>query len=229
MPASRILSPTCLIAKSTRYPKMLFLVVVAVLVEVGYTAQGHVQQQQCGELQRLDTNQQCNNCKILMLYTVSRVIIILFFSAVPLNFTVLFNQSSYAVSLNYTAALSGIPIVPFTVFISEAVTSAALSAHQYWLSVLYSDGSVIYAPFGFQAGPTHPFPANFPSPLVGKDTIFVLPGHTNILGTHILQLQAIVFVTMSGPIASDSVDVTIVINQGLYAMYYCNNYYHFHQ
>ena len=138
------------------------------------------------------------------------------FSAVPLNFTVLFNQSSYAVSVNYTAALSGIPIVSFTVFISDAVISAALSAHQYWLSVLYSDGSVTYAPYGFQAGPTHPFPANFQSTLIAEDSIFVLPGHSPVLGTQNFQLQAIVFVAMSGSvIASDSVDIKITIIPGL--------------
>lgn len=125
--------------------------------------------------------------------------------------------------MNYTAALSGNPLVPFTVFISEAVTSATLSAHQYWLSVLYSDGSVTYAPYGFQAGPNHPFPANFQSPLIGQDSIVVLPGHLPILGTQNFQLQAIAFVAMNDSmIVSESVDVKITIDPGLYTI--CNDY-----
>ena len=73
-----------------------------------------------------------------------------------------------------------------------------------------------YAPYGFQAGPTHPFPANFQSTLIAEDSIFVLPGHSPVLGTQNFQLQAIVFVAMSGPvIASDSVDIKITIIPGL--------------
>ena len=86
------------------------------------------------------------------------------------DFTIIFNQTSYTVAVDHSLALTGIPLVRYTVFISEAVTSTSITNG--WTSFLSSTAG---SPTNLFTGNAveHPFPANVTSPLVDSDTIAV--------------------------------------------------------
>ena len=96
----------------------------------------------------------------------------LFFN-IAADFGILFNQTSYTVVVDHTLALTGIPLVPFTVYFSESVTTSSM--FRTWDSSLSGIGGVSAQLFDPQQS-THPFPASFEPPLVGSDTITAATG-----------------------------------------------------
>ena len=89
---------------------------------------------------------------------------------IVIDFTILLNQTTYSIAVVHSLALTGIPLVRFTVFISEPVTSTSLT--NAWTSTLSSIGGSI-SPSNFFTGNAlqHPFSASFTPPLVEGDTI----------------------------------------------------------
>ena len=88
------------------------------------------------------------------------------------DFGLVFNQTSYTVVTNLTLALTGAPLVKFTVYFSDSVTSSAATLG--WSASLLSIGSgVSNQYFTFEEQKTHPFPANFQTPLADNDSIVV--------------------------------------------------------
>ena len=88
------------------------------------------------------------------------------------DFGILFNQTSYTVIVDHTLALTGIPIVPFTVYFSEPVTTSSL--FNTWDTSLSGIGGISTQLFNLQS--THPFPANFEPPLVDSVDITAATG-----------------------------------------------------
>ena len=115
------------------------------------------------------------NAPTLTLVSFVRVNILCFKSFLPLiiasDFGLVFNQTSYAVVTNLTLALTGAPLVKFTVYFSDSVTSSAATLS--WTASLLSIGGVSNQYFTFGKQQTHPFPANFPTPLADSDSIVV--------------------------------------------------------
>ena len=83
----------------------------------------------------------------------------------------MFNQTSYAVVTNLTLALTGAPLVKFTVYFSDSVTSSAATSG--WTASLLSIGEVSNQYFSFEEQQTHPFPGSFQTPLADNDSIIV--------------------------------------------------------
>ena len=81
------------------------------------------------------------------------------------------NQTSYAVVTNLTLALTGTPLVKFTVYFSDSVTSLATTSS--WTVSLLSISGVSNQYFTFEEQQTHPFPASFQTPLADSDSIVV--------------------------------------------------------
>ena len=85
------------------------------------------------------------------------------------DFGILFNQTSYTVVVDHTLALTGIPLVPFTVYFSESVASSST-----WSSFLIGIGGVSMQLFSLQQA--HLFPAGFEYPVVDSDAITAATG-----------------------------------------------------
>ena len=83
----------------------------------------------------------------------------------------MFNQTSYAVVSNLTLAITGAPLVKFTVYFSDLITSSAATLG--WTASLLSIGEVSNQYFTFEEQQTHPFPASFQTPLADSDSIVV--------------------------------------------------------
>ena len=90
---------------------------------------------------------------------------------------------TYTVVVDHTLALTGIPIVPFTVYFSESVTSTSL--FRSWSSSLSGIEGISTQFFELQK--FHPFPDIFESPLADSDAIVAAtednapePGNTDI-------------------------------------------------
>ena len=81
------------------------------------------------------------------------------------------NQTSYAVVTNLTLALNGAPLVKFTIYFSDSVTSSATASG--WTVNLLSILGVSNQYFTFEEQQTHPFPASFQTPLTDSDSIIV--------------------------------------------------------
>ena len=88
------------------------------------------------------------------------------------DFGILFNQTSYTVVVDHTLALTGIPLVPFTVYFSESITSSSM--FRTWDCTLSGIGGVSTQLFNLPQA--HPFPASFEPPLAGSDTITAATG-----------------------------------------------------
>ena len=103
-----------------------------------------------------------------------------------IDFTILLNQTIYTATVDHSLALTGIPLVRFTVFISEAVTGASLI--NAWTTSLSSSGG---SPTTFFTGNavTHPFPPSFTPPLADSDTITVAAGTEPPPGNYSYDLQ----------------------------------------
>ena len=91
-------------------------------------------QQQCEDLQYLNTTS--NECLSLPDGKSCTNLLNHFYTVI--DFTILLNQTSYTVAVDHSLALTGIPLVRYTVFISEAVTST--SVINAWASTLSSTG-----------------------------------------------------------------------------------------
>ena len=87
------------------------------------------------------------------------------------DFGLVFNQTSYTVVTNLTLALTGTPLINFTVYFSDSVTSSAATSG--WTASLLSIGGVSNQYFTFEEQQTHPFPASFQTPLAESDSIVV--------------------------------------------------------
>ena len=87
-----------------------------------------------------------------------------------LDFTIILNQTTYTVAVDHSLALTGIPLVRFTVFISGTITSTSIT--NAWTPFLSSTAG---SPTNYFTGNAvdHPFPASFTPPLVDSDTIMV--------------------------------------------------------
>ena len=83
----------------------------------------------------------------------------------------MFNQTSYAVVTNLTLALTGAPLVKFTVYFSDSVTSSATTSS--WAVSLLSISGVSNQYFTFKEQQTHPFPTSFQTSLADSDSIVV--------------------------------------------------------
>ena len=84
-----------------------------------------------------------------------------------IDFTILLNQTTYTIAVDHSLALTGIPLVRFTVFISEAVTSTSLIGG--WISSIAGSPTNIFTRNVVQ----HSFPANVTPPLIYSDNIAV--------------------------------------------------------
>ena len=114
------------------------------------------------------------NAPTLTLVSFVRVNLLYFKSVLPFlasDFGLVFNQTSYAVVTNLTLALTGAPLVKFTVYFSDSVTSSAATLG--WAASLLSIGGVSNQYFTFGEQQTHPFPASFQTPLADNDSIVV--------------------------------------------------------
>ena len=87
-------------------------------------------QQHCGNLQYLNTTtDECTNINTGKLC--ENYYLLCIKSFLPLtasDFGLVFNQTSYAVVTNLTLALIGAPLVKFTVYFSDSVTSSAATS-----------------------------------------------------------------------------------------------------
>ena len=128
-----------------------------------------------------------------------------------IDFTIVLNQTTYTIAEGHSLALTGIPLVQFTVFISEIITSTSLTLS--WSSTLSSTSG---SPTSFFTGTAveHPFPASFTPPLVDSNTIMVAagtgpnappPGNY----TYDLLVTAIAYVGGIVQVVSDISEVTI--------------------
>ena len=88
------------------------------------------------------------------------------------DFGIVFNQTRYTVVVDHTLALTGIPLVPFTVYFSESVTTSAL--FKAWESSLSGIRGISTQLFNLPQ--THPFPASFEPPLVDNADITAATG-----------------------------------------------------
>ena len=122
----------------------------------------------------------------------------------------MFNQTSYTVVVDHTLALTGIPIVPFTVYFSEFVTTS--SPFKSWsasLSIIGAAGSH----FDIQLL-LHQFPTNFQPPLADSDAIVVKMDNPPEPGNYRYNLQVYV-ITQIIPqmVAHNLVEVNITITE----------------
>ena len=117
------------------------------------------------------------NASILILVSFVRVNSIVLYiinfniDIIASDFGLVFNQTSYTIVTNLTLALTGAPLVKFTVYLSDSVTSSAASLG--WTVSLLSIGGVSNQYFTFEEQQTHPFPASFQTPLADNDSIIV--------------------------------------------------------
>ena len=133
----------------------------------------------------------------------SNIILIFFFTAS--DFGILFNQTRYTVVVDHTLALTGIPIVPFTVYFSESVTSTSL--FNSWSASL---SSIAGAGSHFDVPLFHPFPTNFQPPLADSDAIVVNTDNPPEPGNYRYTLQIHVIIDIIS-VTFNSVEVNITI------------------
>ena len=114
----------------------------------------------------------------------------------------MFNQTSYTVVVDHTLALTGIPLVPFTVYFSESVTSTAFGAQLggtgSWTATLAGIGGVSTQYFHLEL--SHLFPDSFTPPLADSDTIVVAAAEGDNapgVGNYSYQLSVTVLTQMS--------------------------------
>ena len=124
------------------------------------------------------------------------------------DFGILFNQTSYTVVVDRTLALTGIPIVSFTVYFSESVTTSSL--FNSWTSAL---ASIKGAGQHFDIPLTHIFPGTFQPPLTDSDAIVVNPSDPPETGNYSYYLQVHVVISHIN-VLSNSVVVNIEITPG---------------
>ena len=125
------------------------------------------------------------------------------------DFGIVFNQTSYTVVVDHTLALTGIPIVPFTVYFSESVTSSSLL--RTWDTTISGIGGVGTQLFDLQQ--THPFPASFEPPLVGSDAITAATGDdAPEPGNYRYHLRVIVIFSPFN-VAIETVEVNITLTE----------------
>ena len=126
------------------------------------------------------------------------------------DFGILFNQTSYTVVVDHTLALTGIPLVPFTVYFSESVTSNALIGS--WTSSLSGIGGVSANIFHLELA--HFFPTSFIPPLADSNAIVAASGdNAPAPGNYSYELSVAVIVWVNGvpyPI-SEATIVNIVL------------------
>ena len=114
------------------------------------------------------------NASTLTLVRFVRLNLLYFKSVLPFlasDFGLVFNQTSYAVVTNLTLALTGAPLVKFTIYFSDSITSSA--AILGWTVNLLNIGGVSNQYFTFEEQQTHPFPVSFQTPLADSDSIVV--------------------------------------------------------
>ena len=125
------------------------------------------------------------------------------------DFGILFNQTSYTAVVDRTLALTGIPIVPFTVYFSESVTTS--SPFKSWGASLSSNAG---AGSHFDVPLLHQFPTNFQPPLADSDAIVVRMDDPPEPGNYRYNLQVYVIVSFTPPtVAQTSVEVNITITE----------------
>ena len=148
-------------------------------------------QQQCEDLQYLNTTS--NECLALPDGKSSKKILDYFYTLI--DFTILLNQTTYTAKVDHSLALTGIPLVRYTVFISEAITSA--SPINAWTSTLSSIGG---SPTNFftPSALNHPFPPSFTPPLADSDTIAVAAGSEPPPGNYSYNLQVATVAIVNG-------------------------------
>ena len=117
----------------------------------------------------------------------------------------MFNQTSYTVVVDRDVALTGIPLVPFTVYFSEPLTSSSLLSS--WSSSL---SSIEGAHSHFDVPLSHTFPNNFQPPLADSDAIVVNPSDPPEPGSYIYNLQVAVVISFT-EVVTQSVVVNITI------------------
>ena len=123
------------------------------------------------------------------------------------DFGILFNQTSYTVVADHTLALTGIPIVPFTVYFSESVTtSPVINSWTASLSKIAGAGS------HFDVQLLHEFPTNFQPPLADSDAIVVDTNDPPKPGNYRYNLDVSVIISIHS-IAFNSVEVNITITE----------------
>ena len=123
--------------------------------------------------------------------------IYLLFFHIASDFGIVFNQTSYTVVVDHTLALTGIPLVPFTVYFSESVTSTVLvlSGTGSWTAALSGIGgdSTEY----FHLDLTHFFPDSFTPPLADSDAIVASENNAPGVGNYSYQLSVTVLTRAS--------------------------------
>ena len=129
------------------------------------------------------------------------------------DFGIVFNQTSYTAVVDHTLALTGIQLVPFTVYFSESVTTSSL--FRSWSSSLSGIG-VSGLLFDLQL--SHPFPTSFEPPLVGSDAITAATGdNAPEPGNYRYILQVIViFSPFNIAIETAEVNITLTETPGEY-------------
>ena len=121
----------------------------------------------------------------------------------------MFNQTSYTVAVDRTLALTGIPIVPFTVYFSESVTTS--SPFKSWTASL---SSFTGAGSHFNVELLHSFPTNFQPPLADTDAIVVNMDDPPEPGNYMYRLEVSVIIDLiSQSVALNSVEVNITITE----------------
>ena len=132
----------------------------------------------------------------------------------------MFNQTSYTVVVDHTLALTGIPLVPFTVYFSESVTSTAFGTG-FWTAALSGIGSTSTQYFHLEL--SHLFPVGFTPPLADNHTIVVAAAEgDNALGVgnYSYQLSATVLTRASPfspvlPVSNSAiVNITLIETPG---------------
>ena len=136
----------------------------------------------------------------------------------------MFNQTSYTVVVDHTLALTGIPLVPFTVYFSESVTSTAFGAQLgtgSWTAALSGIGSTSTQYFHLEL--SHPFPVGFTPPLADNHTIVVAAAEGDNapgVGNYSYQLSVTVLTQMSPfslvlPVSNSAiVNITLIETPG---------------
>ena len=119
----------------------------------------------------------------------------------------MFNQTSYSVAVDRTLALTGIPVVPYTVYFSESVTTS--SPFKTWSASL---SSIAGAGSHFDVPLLHSFPTNFQPPLVDSNAIVVNMDDPPEPGNYRYKLQVHVIISIiPQSVAFESVNVNITI------------------
>ena len=137
------------------------------------------------------------------------IIILALFFHIAADFGIVFNQTSYTVVADHTLALTGIPLVPFTLYFSESVTT--LSLFRSWDTSLSGIGGLSTQLFDLQQ--PHPFPTSFEPPLVGSDAITAATGdNAPEPGNYRYILQVVVVFTQFN-VAIETVEVNITLTE----------------